>query len=196
MNTITILIEGYAHPGKDGIYIASPTTTLIDTVTKKFIVDPGTNSKLLLEALSKNNLKISDITGVYLSHYHPDHFLNIRLFPGVDIYDGGIMWREDEEHFYKDYLPGTDIKILSTPGHSPEDATLLVTTKDGTVAIAPDVFWWEDGEQKSDTVEDLMNLVDPFATDIEALKKSRQTVLEVADFIIPGHGKMFKNPQK
>jgi len=33
---------------------------------------------------------------------------------------------------------------------------------------------------------------DEFATDIEKLKESRKKVLEIADWIIPGHGKMFK----
>lgn len=37
-----------------------------------------------------------------------------------------------------------------------------------------------------------MNLIDPFANDNEALKKSRKLVLEKADWIIPGHGKKFK----
>lgn len=191
MIKVTVLVEGYAHPNPDGSYTASPTSTLIETKDIKILVDPGTNSQKLLEALKNIGLSVNDISFIYLSHYHPDHFLNIRLFPNIDIYDGGIKWSNDKEYFYNDFLPETDIEILKTPGHSPEDASLLVKTANGNICIAPDVFWWEDGLQKSDTLEDLLSLQDPFATDKEALLNSRKLVLEKSDFIIPGHGKIF-----
>ena len=194
MNKVIILVEGYAHPNEDGSYTASPTTSLIDTGDKKILVDPGTNSEKLFEAMKVHNLMVHDISFIYLSHYHPDHFLNIRLFPNIGIYDGGTRWSGDKEYFYSDLLPETDIEILKTPGHAPEDCSLLVKTDLGLVCIAPDVFWWEDGKQKSDTLEDLLNLVDPFATDKTALLVSRKLVISKADYIIPGHGKMFKTP--
>jgi glyoxylase-like metal-dependent hydrolase (beta-lactamase superfamily II) len=196
MNTVHILVEGYAHANPDGSYAASPSSVLIETEDKKILVDPGTNSDALFGALRKLSLDTLDVSAIYLTHYHPDHFLNIRLFPEKDIYDGGILWREDQEIFHKDMIPGTNIQILPTPGHSPEHTSLLVETEKGMVCVAQDVFWWEDGKQQSDTEEELMNLEDPFATDVEALKKSRQLVLEKADWIIPGHGKMFHNPRK
>lgn len=85
---------------------------------------------------------------------------------------------------------------MHTPGHAPELTSLVVETEEGVVVVAHDVFWWMDGEQKSETVEDLMNLVDPFVNDENELEESRKKVLEIADWIIPGHGKMFKNPAK
>ncbi len=196
MNKVHILIEGYAHPGPNDSYIACPTVSLIETKDKKILVDPGTNKEKLLIALRKLNIKSEAIDFIYLSHYHPDHFLNIKLFPELDVYDGTIAWKKDEEHFYKNFIPGTDIEILPTPGHSPEHTSLLVKTEEGKVCIAQDVFWWEDGKQKSDKVEDLLNLEDPFATDREAQIKSRKLVLEKADWIIPGHGKIFRNPKR
>lgn len=195
MDKITILVEGYAHPGEDDIYVASPTSTLIYHQDKKILVDPGTNATSLLEALGKESLKPEDIDILFLSHYHPDHFLNIRLFPNHDLYDGSMLWRKDEEIAYTKKLPGTEIQVIPTPGHAPEQCSLIVETKEyGIVCVAQDVFWWEDGKQKSDTVKDLMDLKDPFAADEKALKESREKVLEIADWIIPGHGKMFKNP--
>jgi glyoxylase-like metal-dependent hydrolase (beta-lactamase superfamily II) len=132
---------------------------------------------------------------IFLSHYHLDHTLNIKLFPDKDIYDGAVLWQEDEETFYNGKIPHTKIEVISTPGHATEQFSLFINDdKLGKVCIAQDVFWWEDGKQKSDKYEDLMNLEDPFANDISALKESRQKVLEWADWIVPGHGKMFKNP--
>jgi len=37
-----------------------------------------------------------------------------------------------------------------------------------------------------------MNRKDPFVKDKVALMNSRKKLLEIADYIIPGHGKMFK----
>lgn len=193
MDKVHILVEGYARPGHSGQYIACPTAILIQTENKNILVDPGTNKEDLENALQKLDIKPDFI---FLTHYHPDHFLNIRLFPDLDIYDGATLWQGDQEFPYEKTIPETNIQLLPTPGHSPEHTSLLVETDEGVVCIAQDVFWWEDGKQKSDTVDELMNLEDPFATDTEALKKSRELVLEKADWIIPGHGKKFKNPKR
>ncbi len=192
MNKVKVLVEGYAHPNKDGSYTASPTCTLVESNGKKFLVDPGTSSEKLLKALKENNISEKNLSFIYLSHYHPDHFLNIRLFPNLDIYDGEICWRGDQELFYQGKLPNVDVEILKTPGHATEDTSLLIKTEEGMVCICPDVFWWEDGKQKTDEIEDLLNLEDPFANDKETLLVSRKLVLEKADWIIPGHGNMFK----
>jgi len=198
MSKIHILIEGYAHPGENGLYIASPTTSLIYSNGLKILVDPGTNSKALIEALKEHNLTVKDIDRLFISHYHPDHFLNVRLFGQVDLYDGSMKWSEDKEEMYQDvFIPGTDIKIIPTPGHSPEHSSLLVQDEElGAVCVAQDVFWWEDGKQDNSSVEVLMNLTDQYMTGLEMLKSSRKKVLEISDWIIPGHGKMFKNPSR
>ena len=50
---------------------------------------------------------------------------------------------------------------------------------------------WEDGKQKTHN-ESLLSLKDPFVKDEAALLRSRKIILQKSDFIIPGHGKMFK----
>lgn len=196
MNKVHILVEGYAHPGESETYVASPSTCLVEAENKKILVDPGANKEKLFEGLKGLNLTASDIDFLYLSHYHSDHFLNLKLFPNLDVYDGEMIWSDDKEYFHHGNLNIEGVEILKTPGHSPEHTSLLVSTDEGKVCIAQDVFWWEDGKQKSDTVDDLINLVDPFMTDKEALVQSRKLVLEKADWIIPGHGKKFRNPTK
>lgn len=195
--TLTVLIEGYAHTNDAGVTFASPTTLLLQLDGKNYLVDPGCNGKLLLEKLALMNLTPADITALFISHYHPDHFLNIRQFPETPFYDGTMQWEQDQEVAYTDYWLRPEFKVFPTPGHATEQSSLLVDTENfGLVSISQDVFWWEDGKQKSDTVEDLMTLVDPFANDVDALKKSRELVLNTgAQWIVPGHGKMFRNPK-
>ncbi|MCA9378934.1 MBL fold metallo-hydrolase [Candidatus Dojkabacteria bacterium] len=196
MNKIKVLIEGYARENAEGGWDASSSTVLIESAGKKVLVDPGANEKLLLSELKEEGLGVKDIDIVFMTHYHPDHFLNIRLFPDHAIYDGDTIYESDKETMYEGKIPGTEIEIISTPGHAHEQVSLLVDVGGEKYVVAEDVFWWIDGEQKTDTVEELMDLTDPFVKDPFELKSSREKVLEVADWIIPGHGKMFRNPAR
>ncbi len=115
MATVKVLVEGYAHEG-NGCYEATCTTVLIEDSGKKIIVDPGCNEELLLQALKKEGLTPHDIDVIFLTHYHIDHVLNIRLFPGKDILDGDIIYRGDKEFSFKGKIPGTNVEIIETPG--------------------------------------------------------------------------------
>ncbi|CAA9333843.1 MAG: metallo-beta-lactamase, partial [uncultured Frankineae bacterium] len=71
------------------------------------------------------------------------------------------------------------VVLLATPGHTPQDVTTLVGTAEGVVALTH--LWWTDEGPAED----------PYAPDREALRASRERVLEVADHIVPGHGARF-----
>lgn len=191
MTEVKILIEGHALRKEEEK--ATSTTVLVKAKNFNLIVDPGMNRNLLIEALKKENLKINDIDYVFLSHYHMDHslltgiFENARVLYTDDIYsfDGKISEREDN-------LLGEDIEIIKTPGHNSDCRTMLVKTQQGIIAISEDVFWWWGDEEQKINFNSLIEHEDEFATDNEKLKESRKKVLEVADYIIPGHGKMFE----
>lgn len=200
MDKYKILVQGYAKE-VDSKYFASCTTILIESKGRKVLVDPGADKEALLSALDGEGLAVNDIDILFLTHYHPDHFLNIRLFPNVDTTDGYTIWKDTGEEVFSDegsamkYIPETNIEILPTSGHREEHVSLLINTREeGTACIAQDVFWWEDGKQPDNpTYDELIELEDPYLLDKEELIKSRRLVLEKADWIIPGHGKKFKN---
>jgi glyoxylase-like metal-dependent hydrolase (beta-lactamase superfamily II) len=191
MPKVKILICGKAL--REGEERVTSTTVLVKANNFNLIVDPGMNRNLLLESLKKENLKPSDIDYVFLSHYHMDHslltgiFENSQVLYTEDIYsfNGKISEREGN-------LLGEEIKIVKTPGHNSDCRTMLVKTGQGVIAIAEDVFWWWDDEEQKTDFNSLMEHKDEFATDNEKLRESRKLVLEKADYIIPGHGKMFK----
>jgi len=193
MAKVKILIEGYARE-EDSTEFASSTTTLIQEVDLNIIVDPGMNRELLLEALRKENLSPDEINYVILTHYHLDHSLLAGVFEKAKILDDGDIYSWDgkiESHGGK--VPGTDIKIIKTPGHDMFHCSVLVPTEDfGKIVIAGDIFWWRDNEKQKTDKESLINHKDPYVKNEEALINSRKKVLDIADYIIPGHGKMFK----
>ena len=191
MNTIKILIEGYANISEKGV-TASSTVTLIRSNKINIIVDPGINRKLLLMKLSEEELSVNDINFVFMTHTHPDHNLLTAIFPNAKTIDNELIYDEDREIEHDMKIPGTNIEIINTPGHDQFHASLLVPTKEGKIVVAGDVFWWMDDEKQLTDKKSLINKKDPYGKDEKALQKSRKLILEIADYIIPGHGKMFK----
>jgi glyoxylase-like metal-dependent hydrolase (beta-lactamase superfamily II) len=191
VSRVTVLLEGYVRE-ENGVTFASSTCTLIEDSGLKILVDPGANRDMLLDALEKETLKPEDIDMIFLTHYHPDHSLNLRLFPRKKILDGGTTYYDDKEEFYEENIPGTEITVVKTPGHAIEHCSLMVKTEKGRVCIAGDIFWWKDGEEQKLDHDSVIFHEDKYATDFEQLKESRKNLLDSSDYIIPGHGKTFK----
>ncbi len=190
MNKIKVLIQGYAKEIKNG-WLASSTVTLVQSDNKNIIVDPGCNRKKLLEGLAKNDLKPADIDFVLLTHSHRDHSLLAGIFENAKVITPTEIYDDDNQIEQQNKIPGTDLEIIQTPGHSPEHCSLVVSTKEGTYVVAGDLFWWADDEEQKIDVEKKDD-AHPAETDMLKLIESRKKILEIADYIIPGHGKMFK----
>ena len=188
MTKVKILIYGYVKG--DGSKV-EPTTTLIQDGKTNIIVDPGMGKNKptrFRKALAREGLKLKDINIVFCTHYHLDHTQYIGLFPKARIIDFLYTYEGDKwlDHKGEGYKLSPNVSIIHTPGHTPEHASLKVKANKEIVIIAGDVWWLETMEPK----------IDEMALDQKQLEKSREKVLEVADWIIPGHGKIFKNPKK
>jgi glyoxylase-like metal-dependent hydrolase (beta-lactamase superfamily II) len=190
MNQVKVLIEGYAKEIETG-WVASSSVTLVTAGDKNIIVDPGCNRKRLLEELENNNLKTSEIDFVLLTHSHADHgllagiFENAKVLTVEEIYDG------DNQIGHNNKIPGTDLEIIQTQGHCPEHCSLVVPTAEGVYVVAGDVFWWTDDENQMLDMEKEDD-AHPAEVNAQNLIENRKKILEIADYIIPGHGKMFK----
>lgn len=189
---VKILIEGYAKE-VNGEEFASSSTVLIEDGTNKIIVDPGSNRKLLLERLSLEKLTIEDINMVLLTHNHLDHILLTGMFPNAIVYDDSAISSMDSKIVDHNGSIGDNIEIVSTPGHDQFHMSVLVKNTDkGNIVISGDIFWWADEDEQKNDVESLINLEDPYVKNKEQLLNSREEILKIADYIIPGHGKPFK----
>lgn len=176
MATYDVLFTGYVGERVAG------TVGLIRSADLIVVVDPGMvpHRRVILDPLATLGVAPADVTDVVLSHHHPDHTVNVALFPSVRIHDHWAIYENDvwtsrrAEGF--ELAPG--VTLLETPGHTPQDITTLVATDTGVAAFTH--LWWH-----------AVATSDPLAWDLDALHTHRGRVIEVADAIVPGHGAPF-----
>jgi glyoxylase-like metal-dependent hydrolase (beta-lactamase superfamily II) len=192
LSEVKVLIEGYAKKVKGG-WIASSTVTLVKSNGKTIIVDPGCNRRRLMEALEKEHLRTSDVDYVMVTHNHADHYLLAGIFENAKILNWDEIYYDDLQLAHGNLVPGTDVTIIRTPGHTPDHSSLIVPTNKGVCVVAGDLFWWVEGEKQKIQIT---RKDQAHQADMKSLIASRKKILKISDFIIPGHGKMMENKLK
>jgi glyoxylase-like metal-dependent hydrolase (beta-lactamase superfamily II) len=177
---VDILTVGYADmPSVAG------TVSLVRDGDRIIVVDPGMvrSRSLILDPIERLGLTPDDITHVFVSHHHLDHTVNIALFPRAEIVDFRSVRSNDhvESHTGEGFRLAPNTTVWLTPGHTPQDASLVVDTADGRQAFTH--LWW-----RSDRTPE----VDPYAIDADELSRSRARLLDGVDIVIPGHGAPFR----
>jgi glyoxylase-like metal-dependent hydrolase (beta-lactamase superfamily II) len=179
MTTVDLL-----HAGYTGDRTAS-TVALVRDGDVTIVVDPGMVARraLILDPLASLGVVPEAVTHIFLSHHHPDHTVNCALFPNAEIVDFWARYRDDLwlDHDGDGYRVSPRAQLWLTPGHTEEDASLIVEADNGVHAMTH--LWWH-----SDRTPDQ----DPFASDQSALERGRKRVLAVADIVVPGHGAPFR----
>ena len=174
---IHLLFEGYADPG-----VAS-TVGYVHDGRARIVIDPGMvpSPKSILIPLRRLGAAPRQITDVIFSHHHPDHTLNAALFPNARFHDFWAIYKGDrwDSRPAEDFHVSPHVRLLETPGHSPQDITTLVDAADGPVAFTH-LWWGPDGPAE-----------DPYAPDPALLHRNRARVLGLARKIFPGHGPAF-----
>ena len=181
MAGLHILCEGYVREG-DELRVGS-TVGFVRDGDSLVVIDPGmvTSVAAILDPLAILGVAPEDVTDVVLSHHHPDHTVNIALFPNADIHDVQATYRDDLwiDRPAEGFRVSPDVSLIETPGHTPQDITTIVRTDDGVVAFTH-LWWAADGPAD-----------DPYAPDRDLLRSNRERVLGLASAIVPGHGPRF-----
>ena len=172
------------HSGYAGDRVAS-SVVLVRDGDATIVADPGMVARrsLILDPLAPLGVAPEAVTHVFLSHHHPDHTVNIALFPNAEVVDFWARYKDDLwlDHDGDGYHLSPKAQLWLTPGHTEEDATLFVEADDGVHALTH--LWWR-GDRTPE--------IDPLAWDQEALQRGRARVLAAADIVIPGHGEPFR----
>ena len=89
--TLDILFSGYVGERVAG------TVSLIRSEDSVIVVDPGMvpDRAVILEPLRDLGIEPSDVSDVILSHHHPDHTMNIALFPAARVHDHWAIYERD-----------------------------------------------------------------------------------------------------
>ena len=79
----------------------------------------------------------AQITDVIISHHHPDHTINIGMFPNARVHDHWAVYHYDtwDSRPAEGFLVSPSVLLWETPGHTPQDITTLVGTSQGLVAF-------------------------------------------------------------
>jgi glyoxylase-like metal-dependent hydrolase (beta-lactamase superfamily II) len=175
---LDVLVTGYARrPSVAG------TVSLVREGDRVIVVDPGmvSSRSAIIDPMRALGVEPGDVTDVVLSHHHPDHTVNIALFGEVPVHDFQAVYTRDqwESRPVEGVALSPSVRLLATPGHTPQDLTVLVGTPDGVAALTH-LWWTADGPQE-----------DPFAPDADELSRQRRRVLELVNFVVPGHGEPF-----
>lgn len=178
---VHVIHEGYVRNGGR----VAGTIALVQDGDAVIVVDPGmvADRRSILDPLRDLGIAPSDVTQVFLSHHHPDHTLNAALFPEAEVVDFWARYRGDLwlDHDGDGHRLSAHAELWLTPGHTEEDASLVVHAADGVYAMTH--LWWRG---------DRTPVVDPLAWDQAALERGRERLLAAVDVVVPGHGAPFR----
>ncbi len=161
------------------------TCSLIVDGDHVIVVDPGlaAGQESIIAPLHQHGFSATEVTDVVISHHHPDHTINVGLFPEARLHDHWAIYdfrgRWDSVDCEGRQV-SPNVRLIKTPGHSPEDLSTVIQTHEG-VYVATHAWWTADEP-----------IDDPYCVDLETLRQSRARILELADVIVPGHGPAFR----
>lgn len=189
--SVIVLKPGYARWEGYASQRACGTITLIKS-HKNCVVDLGIpqDKDVIVRRLKTHGLTPKEIDTVILTHSDIDHVGNLNLFPDAVFIGGNDVIQGDlfTEFFKEKYTVDDYVTVIHTPGHDNRSITVLVKTEKGLVAITGDLFEYEKDWLTVDSSESW----EPWSQDKALQKKSRAKVWKLADYIVPGHGDIFK----
>jgi glyoxylase-like metal-dependent hydrolase (beta-lactamase superfamily II) len=165
------------------------------------------NNAKLTQSLDHFGLKADDIDIVFITHWHWDHFGNIDLFKNSEILTSNTAEPPIDVVGIPDGQYIADgVKVIHTPGHTKDHASLLLKTENLQYSLSTGSGGriYRTGELNIVVAGDAVvsplyyysNRIYDYNQDFfnkEASLESVEKIKNVADFIISGHGGIFRN---
>ena len=175
------------------------TSTLIESGSRRIIVDPGLKSPdaFKIQLKRRSGYDPQEIDTVFLTHFHRGHRGSLSLFRNSAWLMSRVeirWWQKRDKTNEADLdllarivpieehtLPG--IEMLFTPGHTHGSSSLTFETREG-IAVAvgdavPSFDFFDDREPSGD------------AEDIKEARRSIDRIAKIADIVVPGHDNFF-----
>jgi glyoxylase-like metal-dependent hydrolase (beta-lactamase superfamily II) len=183
----------WGEPDTKALRPAICTTTLISGKTFKLLVDPSlADAKQMAAELDRRTgLKPADVTAVFVTHEHGDHWAGINHFPGArwiaspgvaDILNNNGKLAKKLEGFAAGRLfDGVD--VIPTPGHTQHHHSVRFDCEGMSIVAAGDALATRDFFRER---RGYFNAID-FALSARTM----DMLAEVADVLIPGHDNYF-----
>lgn len=195
--TVCTLLEGFSDATGPGTQNAVGSSTLFKGPIN-IVVDTGTpwDKLRILARLHEYGVRANDVGFVVCTHGHSDHVGNLNLFENATLI---VSYDVSKEHSYTTfplfsqggtYSINEYADVIPTPGHTECCVSVVVRNTDyGTVVAAGDLFECEQDWQHPRLWQD-------FSEHVDLQRENRDKVLQLADWIVPGHGRMFRNPNR
>jgi len=171
------------------------TSTFISGNGAAVLVDPPFEAARLAEVLhARTGKTLAEITHVYITHGHGDHFMALDCFPNASIYAAPdeikkvIENCEQRDGFTPGIIPAKDgfipgISVIHIPGHTMGICGLLFDAAEGKVAVVGDAIMTRDFFAAREGYHN--------SVDFTASTRSIELIADIADIVVPGHDNYF-----
>jgi glyoxylase-like metal-dependent hydrolase (beta-lactamase superfamily II) len=175
-----------------GLRSAICTCTLISGHGFQLLMDPSLANKdeMAKELDRRTGRKLDDVTAVFISHEHPDHYAGLEHFPKAawfaappiaQMLNGAKTFTRPLESAPSKLFD--TIEVMATPGHSPGHHSLRFTSEEHRVVAAADAVMTRDF---------FLARTGYFASsDLTQASRTVEMLAHAADIIIPGHDNYF-----
>ena len=168
------------------------TTTLIIGDGFRLLADPGYEDaeRMAAELSRRSGLKVSDVSGVFVTHDHGDHHHGLKHFAAARWFAApGVAAKINESKQYEkqvEAVPGKlfdEVDVVPTPGHTVEHHSLRFDCDGLSVVVTGDAVmtrdFWRDRRGYFNSV------------DIELAGRTIEEIAKIADAVVPGHDGWF-----
>jgi len=182
----------WSEGDEKGVRSVLCTCTLMQGDGIRLLADPSVAdaARMAMELDRRTGLKVRDVTAVFITHEHGDHFAGLANFPDArwlassvvaDILNRGRKLPRRVEGVSGRLFDAVD--VIATPGHTAGHHSLRFDCDGLSVIVAGDAV----------ATRDFFRERRPFynAVDVEQSKKTIDAMAEAADLIIPGHDNYF-----
>ena len=177
-----------------GVRSAICTCTLVEADGFRLLVDPSLASadEMARELDRRSGLRPSDITAIFITHEHADHYAGLghfaeaRWFAGPDV--ARLLNATNKWAKHIDGVSGRLLDVLDivpTPGHTMGLNSLRFDCHGRSVAVVGDAVATEDFWRDRRGYFNCM--------DFELSAKSMDKIAGLADLVVPGHDNYFQS---